>query len=112
MKSSFELFTHDSDRKDRYRHAIRLLQEAGIHTVLLELSTSNPLPKTDPNVMQAAAAEHFETLGYQKCLSDLFNLEELGQTATQKVHADFGAIDTMLAAGDITPEQAEILREG
>lgn len=112
MRSDYELFVNDPARKDKYRQAIRLLQEAGVQHVLLELSTSVPVPLAAEGRLEAAATLHFETLGYQKCLADLFRLEEMAHGAKAPVVPDFGAIDSMLADGSITPKQAELLRRG
>lgn len=111
MLSSFETFTRSKDRQDRYQQAVRLLREAEVHIILRELSSASSIPRTSDNMMEVAAAEHFENVGYQRCLSDLFNLVELGESATQVPTPDFGAVDALLAEGKITAKEAVELRE-
>jgi hypothetical protein len=109
--SKLELFINDGNKLDKYRQAIRLLDECGAGEVLRELSAATILSPDAPNRMELAAASHFETRGYQKCLYDLFSLEQIKETTQKALNADYGALERMEASGEITADQAKELRE-
>ena len=108
--SRLELFLHNKEAQDKYSQGVRLLQEAGVFEVLNELAFTDTLPVTLPNRMEVASAEHFKTAGYRQCVSDLLTLNDMRTTEQQPLFADFGAIERMLARGEITDEEAKALR--
>lgn len=110
MDSRVQRFQKDSESLKKYRDGVQLLKEARVDLVLLELSAAEPVDTSNPQAEHIAAAAHHERLGYQKCLADLFSLDELAVESGSKLVADYGAIDSMLAKGEITEEQADTLR--
>ena len=111
MFSRIQHFLRDRESISKYNRAIALLKEARVDLVLLELSAAEPVEVNSPQATQTAAFQHFERLGYQKCLADLFSLTEININKTAPV-ADFGATDKLLSEGILTEEQAQsILKE-
>lgn len=110
MESRVQKFQKDGESLSKYRDGVQLLREARVDLILLELSAAEPVDTSNPQAEHIAAAAHYERLGYQKCLADLFSLDELAVNSEGKLVADYGAIDKMLSRGEISEEQAETLR--
>lgn len=109
MESRIQNFLKDRESISKYRKGIQFLKEARADLVLLELSAAEPVNALHPQGMQMAAAQHYERLGYQKCLADIFSLDEISDTTSPLV-ADYGATEKLLADGTITEDQARELR--
>ena len=111
MNSRIHNFQQDKESIGKYRQGLQLLREARVDLILLELSSAEPVDITHPRGTEMAAAQHYERLGYQKCVADLFSLAEIQLRQTAPV-ADYGAIERMLEDGTITKEQANDLSGG
>lgn len=106
MHNRLARFKESKEAKDKYRNALALLVEVGVDQVLLELSAQTFTDAGHPQGVQMAAAKHYESLGYQKCIADLLSLDKLVEQESAPVSADYGATQRMLDRGEITEEQA------
>lgn len=104
-------FLNNSDKISKYHAALKLLSDAGVEEVLIELGGSvEKLDPAHPNSIQVAATEQYKSLGYNRCLELLYSLTSLDPNSNASESPDYGAIEKMLAEGRITEEQAEQLR--
>ena len=94
-----------------YERAISALKSIGLYSALLEHAL---LRSGSPEHLQGteiAAAAHYDSLGYIRCLEEIFNLTASPSTETYTPVPDFGATERMLASGEITEEQAQMLNK-
>lgn len=101
QKTRLDVFKESSERVARYRQAMRLLKEAGIEEILLELSQPEHIPTAHPSAGNAAIAALYDSIGYRRCLEELFSLDELVARKQIPLVMDFGASEKM----GLTPDE-------
>lgn len=89
--SKLEAFRQQPDKVKKYNEAVITLKELGVDQILLELSLPQDLPMGNPNAGDIALQKMGEAMGYQKCLHDLFSLDEILISEKRELIADFGA---------------------
>jgi hypothetical protein len=89
--SKLEAFRKQPEKMKQYNEAVIALKELGVDQILLELSLPQDLPMGNPNAGNIAMQQLGEAMGYQKCLHDLFSLDEIVIAEKKGLIADFGA---------------------
>lgn len=105
------LLLEDNSFCKEYERAISALKSIGLYNALLEKVVLRADSPEHPQGTEIAAAAHYESLGYIRCLEDLFNLKASKSEETYTPVPDFGATERMIASGEITEEEAAELNE-
>lgn len=103
MRDRVQELKDNKDRLNRYRRAITELRQLGIEEILLELSLPGDIDVKHPRGTELAAAACHVSIGYRKCVSDLFRLDLLESYSEYTPVADFGANEKL----GITEETAK-----
>lgn len=109
IKSKLEEFKASPDKIKRYRDAIRTLQAIGVDQVLAELALPDPVSDFSSGSTEPIAAL-YQSLGYQKCLAQLFELDQIKQVDPRNIIADFGANEKLGISADEASKFAGALK--
>lgn len=96
-----------------YLDSMSVLHSTGIFEVLRERGRTVVTPDTIGNTQALATTAAIST-GYNQCIEDLLNFSEnfLGDKSIKSVKPDYGAINKLQESGEISEEEAQILKYG
>ena len=86
---------NNKEKLNAYRKAIDTLRIVGAEEILQLMALPTHVDVTHLRGTELAAAACHQSLGYQQCLSDVFGLERVSFTESDRPVPDFGANDKL-----------------
>jgi len=112
----FENFKSNEGAIALYQEGLLLLKQSGILEILQDASRVKVARPENSLFVDIQAAYANQAIGYTEALDDLLYFKDKylidATPQTTKAEADYGAVDIMLAKGDITQEEYDLLRSG
>lgn len=105
-----ENFVKDKERLDLLRQALSIMFNTNFFGVMLEIASKRSIPLPSDMPIENAALRSAWHNGYVAALNDIYSFHDLyAVEAKGTVKMDFGSLDTLLKAGDITQEEYDEL---
>lgn len=103
-------FLSDSDSRNRYRRAIRELEDLHIFDILREVQSVFPISiGSHQDGKDIDIMNYHRINGYMQALNDVQYLADLKESSSKVTPPDFGAYDSLIKEGYTTEEIEKML---